>query len=64
VLVELFDLAVEHHGDAIGHRQRASSWSWVTYKGDAELGLGELQLDLHLLAELPIESAERLVEEE
>ncbi len=45
--------------------ESASSWSWVTYiKVMPELGLEELQLDLHLLAQLPIEGAERLVEQQ
>jgi hypothetical protein len=33
-------------------------------EGDADLLLDALQLDLHLLAELQVEGAERLVEEQ
>ena len=47
------------------HRVSASSWSWVTIdEGDAELALDCLEFDLHLLAQLEVEGAERLVEEQ
>ena len=43
----------------------ASSWSWVTYEErDPDLALDALELDLELAAELRVERAERLVEEE
>ena len=43
----------------------ASSWSWVTkQEGDADLALDRLELDLHLLAQLEVEGAERLVEQQ
>ena len=44
---------------------RASSWSWVTNtKVMPDLALDLLELDLHLLAELEVEGAERLVEQQ
>ena len=43
----------------------ASSWSWVTYTNVIPTSLLEgLELELHLLAELQVECAERLVEEQ
>ena len=46
-------------------RVSASSWSWVTkIDGDAGLALDLLELDLHLLAQAPVERAQRLVEQQ
>ena len=43
----------------------ASSWSWVTWmKVQADLGLDPLELDLHRPAQLEVERAERLVEQQ
>ena len=43
----------------------ASSWSCVTYRNVMpDLALDPLQLDLHLLAQLQVERAERLVEQQ
>ena len=43
----------------------ASSWSWVTWmKVMPDLGLDALELDLHLPAQLEVERAERLVEQQ
>ena len=43
----------------------ASSWSWVTWmKVRPDLGLDALELDLHLAAQLEVERAERLVEQQ
>ena len=63
---DLLDAAVGEDRDAIAHRQRL-----VLIVGDvderdplAQLALDRLQLELHLLAELQVERAERLVEQE
>ena len=53
-----------HHGDAVAHRQRLLLVVRDVDEGDADLALDALQLDLHLLAELEIERAERLVEQQ
>ena len=46
-------------------RISASSWSWVTNSGgQAEPALQALHLELHLLAQLAVERAERLVEQQ
>ena len=43
----------------------ASSWSWVTkMKVMPDFLLDPLELDLHLLAELEVEGAQRLVQEQ
>ena len=43
----------------------ASSWSWVTCtKVMPDLGLDPLELELHLPAQLEVEGAERLVEQQ
>ena len=43
----------------------ASSWSWVTWMNvQADLGLDPLELDLHRPAQLEVEGAERLVEQQ
>ena len=43
----------------------ASSWSWVTWTNVMpDLGLDPLELDLHLPAQLEVERAERLVEQQ
>ena len=61
---DLDDLAVVENGDAIGHRQRFALVVGDEDEGDAELLLQRLQLLLHLLAELEVERAERLVEQQ
>ena len=61
---DLDDLAVVEHGDAIGHRQSFALVVRDEDEGDAELLLQRLQLLLHLLPELEVERAERLVEEQ
>ena len=62
--LDLDDLAVIEDGDAIGHRQRLALVVGDEDEGDAELFLQRLQLFLHLLSELEIERAERLVEQQ
>ena len=61
---ELLDVAVEHDRDAVRHRQRLLLVVGDEHEGDADLALEQLQLDLHLLAELAVEGAERLVEQQ
>jgi hypothetical protein len=63
-LANLDDLAVIEHRDAIGHRQSFALVMGDEDEGDAELLLQRLQLLLHLLPELQVERAERLVEEQ
>ena len=50
--------------DAVAHRQRFLLVVGDIEEGDADLGLDALELGLHLLAELEIERAERLVEQQ
>jgi hypothetical protein len=52
-----------HHGDRVAI-DSASSWSWVTNTKVVPTCDGCVQLDLHLLAQLQVEGAERFVEEE
>ena len=61
---DLDDLAVVEHGHAIGHRQGFALVVGDEDEGDAELLLQRLQFLLHLLAELEVERAERLVEQQ
>ena len=61
---ELLDPSGAHHGDAVGHRHRLLLVVGHEDERDPDLALDPLELDLHLLAELQVERAERLVEEE
>ncbi len=61
---DLLDAAVAEDGDAIAHRQRLFLVVGDVDEGDAHLLLDPLQLDLHLLAQLEVEGAQRLVEQE
>ena len=61
---QLLDVAVEHDRDPVAHAHRLFLVVGDEDEGDAELGLEQLELDLHLLAELAIERAERLVEQQ
>jgi hypothetical protein len=58
---ELCDPSRRHHGDAVGHGQRLFLVVGDIDHGRAELGLQALDLDLHVLAQLLVERAERLV---
>ena len=58
------DLAALHHRDAVGHRERLLLVVRDVEERDADLALDALQLHLHLLAQLQVERAERLVEQE
>ena len=57
-------MAVVHHRDAVRHRQRLTLVVGDIDERDADLALDPLQLDLHVLAELQVERAEWLVEEQ
>ena len=61
---ELLDAPGAHDGDPVGHRHRLFLVVGDVDEGDADLGLDPLQLELHLLAQLEVERAERLVEEQ
>ncbi len=63
-LVDLLDLAAVHHRDPVRHRQRLLLVVRHVDERDADLPLDALQLDLQALAELQVERAERLVEQE
>ena len=63
-IAELLVVALVHHGDPIGHRHRLLLVVGHVDERDPDLLLDPLELDLHLLAELEVEGAERLVEEE
>ena len=53
-----------HDSDAIGHRHRFFLVVGHEDEGDPDLLLDALELDLHLLAQLQVECAERLVEQQ
>ena len=61
---DLLDHAAVHHRDAVGHRQRLLLVVRHVDERDADVALDALQLDLQLLAELQVERAERLVEQQ
>ena len=59
---DLLDVAAVHHGDPVGHRERLFLVVRHIHKGDLELLLDRLQLQLQVLAQLRVERTERLVE--
>ena len=61
---ELLHPAARHHGEPVGHRQRLLLVVRHVEERDADLALDALQLDLELPAQLRVERAERLVEQE
>src|SRR5256885_158709 len=61
---DLLDLAVRHHGHAIAHGQGLFLVVGDVDEGDPDLFLDLFKLDLHLLPELEVERAERLVEQQ
>ena len=61
---ELLDPARVHHRDRVGHRHGLLLVVRDVHEGDADLGLDPLELDLHLPAQLEVERAERLVEQQ
>ena len=62
-LGDLAELAGAEHGDAIGHGHRLDLVVRDIDHGDAEPRVQVLQLVLHLLAQLAVERAQRLVEQ-
>ncbi len=61
---DLFDAAVVEHRDPGAHRQRLTLVVGDEHERDADGVLDRLELDLHLLAQLEVERAERLVEQQ
>ena len=61
---DLFDAAVVEHGEPVAQRERLVLVVGDDDEGDADLALNGLELDLHLLAQLEVERAERLVEQQ
>ena len=61
---QLLDVAVEHDRDPVAHAHRLFLVVGDEDERDAELALEQLELDLHLLAQLAVERAERLVEQQ
>jgi hypothetical protein len=60
----LLDLAGLHDGDPVGHRERLLLVVGHVQERDPDLALNPLQLHLHLLAQLQVERAERLVQQQ
>jgi hypothetical protein len=60
----LLDQAVAHDDDQVAHRQRLLLVVGHVDERDPDLLLEGLELELHLLAQLQVEGAERLVEQE
>ena len=61
---DLLDPALRHHRDAVRHRERLLLVVRHVDERDADLLLQRLQLDLQPLAELGVEGAERLVQQQ
>ena len=61
---DLVDAATAEHRDAVAHRQGFLLVVRDVDERDAHLALHPLQLELHLLAELEVERAKRLVEQQ
>ena len=61
---ELVDPALVHDRDAVGHGHRLLLVVRDHDEGDADVALDRLELDLHGLAELQVQRAERLVEQQ
>ena len=61
---DLLDLAVAHHGEPVGHRHGLFLVVGDVDERDPDLLLDALELQLHLLAELQVERAQRLVEQQ
>ena len=60
----LLDAAPVEDGQAVAHRERLLLVVGDVDERDPEVSLQRLQVDLHLLAELEVERAERLVEQQ
>ena len=63
-IADLLDPAAVHDRDPVGHRQRLLLVVGDVDEGDPDLALDPLQLDLQALAQLQVERAERLVEQQ
>ena len=61
---DLLDPAVVEDGDPVAHRERLVLVVRHVDERDADVLLDLLELDLHLLAQLQVERAERLVEQQ
>ena len=61
---DLHDPALVEDGEAVAHRQRLLLVVRHVDERDADLALDALELDLHLLAQLEVQRAERLVEQQ
>ena len=61
---DLLDPAVVEHREAVAHPERLLLVVGDVDEGDPDLALQGLELGLHLLAELEVEGAERLVEQQ
>jgi hypothetical protein len=61
---QLLEPAGVHDADPVGHRHGLVLVVGHVDERDPDLGLDPLELELHLLAQLEIERAERLIEEE
>ena len=63
-LADLLDAPVVEHRQPVAQRQRLVLVVGDDDERDADLALNRLELDLHLLAQLEVERAERLVEQQ
>jgi hypothetical protein len=61
---ELLDPAGVHHHQPVGHGQGLLLVVGHVHKGDTDLALDAFQLQLHGLAQLQVEGAERLVQQQ
>ena len=61
---DLLDAAVVEHRDPVREGQRLLLVVGHEEERDADVALDRLELDLHLLAQLEVEGAERLVEQQ
>ena len=61
---QLLDPALVEHGQAVAHGQRLLLVVGDVDEGDADLALDPLELQLHLLAQLQVQGAERLVQQQ
>ena len=61
---DLLDLALVHDHDGVAHGQGLLLVVGDIDKGDAHLLLDALELDLHILAQLQVQGAQRLVQQQ
>ena len=60
----MLELAIAEYGDPVGHRHRFGLIMGDIDHGDADLAMDAFELDLHLLAQILVERAQRLVEQQ